>query len=88
MFALFSPVLLADKQVEGILGPQKVVIIQNFYCTHPVGIEITSNLSKNMKWAEESCEQHKRASKHQDDSRLQVYTALFMNRDGPTPNKS
>lgn len=43
---VFSPVLLADKQIEGILCPQKVVIIQDFNCTHPVRIEVTCNLTK------------------------------------------
>lgn len=44
---IFSPVLLADKQVEGILCPQEVVVIKNLHSAHPVRIKITSNLSKN-----------------------------------------
>lgn len=42
-----SPVLLADEQVESVLRSEEVVIIQDFNSTHPVGIEITSNL---MEW--------------------------------------
>lgn len=40
----YSPVLLTHKQVKGIFGPQKIVIIQDFHSTHPVGIKVSSNL--------------------------------------------
>lgn len=52
-----SPVLLADKEVEGIFCPQKVVIIQDLNRTHPVRIEVTSNLTEDMRCAENR-EQH------------------------------
>lgn len=41
-----SPVLLADKQIEGVLCPQEIVVVQDFHCTHPVRIEVTCNLTK------------------------------------------
>ncbi|KAL0627385.1 hypothetical protein AAY473_000694 [Plecturocebus cupreus] len=40
----YSPVLLTHKQVKGIFSPQKIVIIQDFHSTHPVGIKVSSNL--------------------------------------------
>lgn len=39
-----SPILLTHKQVKGIFSPQEIVIIQDFNSTHPVGIEVSSNL--------------------------------------------
>jgi len=40
-----SPVLLAHEQVEGVLRPQEVVVVQDFHGTHPVGIEVTRDLT-------------------------------------------
>lgn len=42
-----SPVLLADKQVERIFRPQEVVVVQDLHSTHPVGVEVTCNLTQN-----------------------------------------
>lgn len=42
MFVL--PVLLADKEIESILRPQEVVIVQDFHGAHPVRVEVTCNL--------------------------------------------
>ena len=39
-----SPVLLTHKQVERILRPQEVVIIQDLHGTHPIWIKVTGNL--------------------------------------------
>lgn len=44
-----SPVLLADKQIECILCPQEVVVVQDFHSTHPVRIKVTCNLTNNKK---------------------------------------
>lgn len=44
-----SPVLLTDKQIECVLRPQEIVIIQDFHCTHPVRIEVTCNLTQKRK---------------------------------------
>lgn len=49
LYCSSSPVLLADKQIEGVLRPQEVVVIQNFHCTHPVRIEVTGNLKQIIK---------------------------------------
>lgn len=46
-FPFLLPVLLADKEIEGVLRPQEVVIIQDFHRTHPVGIEVTRDLLEN-----------------------------------------
>jgi hypothetical protein len=44
--AIESPVFLANKQVEGILSTQESVIVDDFHSSHPVRVEISSNLSK------------------------------------------
>lgn len=44
-----SPVLLADKQIEGVLCPQEVVVVQDLDGTHPVRIEVTCNLPRGTK---------------------------------------
>jgi hypothetical protein len=37
---------LTNKEVEGILRPQEVVIVQDLHSTHPVGIEVTGDLRR------------------------------------------
>lgn len=44
-----SPVLLAHEKIEGVLRPQEVVVVKDFHCAHPVGIEVARNLTKKKK---------------------------------------
>lgn len=77
-----SPVFLAHKQIEGVLGPQEVVVIQDFHCAHPVRIEVTSDLT-----GEHEMHQEKKTANNTDTvlSPSPVNTALSMSRQVPKP---
>lgn len=43
------PVFLTHEKVKRILCTEEIIIVQNLYRTHPVGVEVSRNLKRNEK---------------------------------------